>query len=145
MKELVCVEQRNAQTEFYFNCVFPTTLRASLPTDALKRLGNLVASMAKGKKRRFKWKAKAKADWGCFDFTVEGKIGKNSFISFDFEIYNNMFESVSQGFCVFDSYSKEGLLQFGSQLATLQETKKACLHECAQASDNPFTDEYKKH
>lgn len=141
MEELVRFTKTDTGTELCFESSFPTVLKISVNEKSLCRLGDTLCRLASKKRGGFEWEAKVKADWGVFVFKVCGRVCKGiPALELEYAMPHYKFKAISQCFSRYDTFSFEGLLQFGEGLKRLVDGKSAVLYSCPCLSDNPFNE-----
>lgn len=139
MEKLVLFTRLDDGVKLYFHSCFPNEIKAEIKQKELLRLGKRLCRLGE-KGHNFTWKATATAEWGSFVFKVKGQ--KAPSLSFEYQMYNTDFKTVSDCENYYDLISSEGLGQFGEELKTLENGKSAVLYKVTSPPETPFAYEY---
>jgi len=139
MEILVRFVKAGEETELCFESSFPNVLNVIFQKKDTYSLGNMLCRLGTKRRGGFKWEAKVKAPWGDFVFKVQGKVFKGTpRLEFEYTMPHYKFKAVSDCMSVYEDFSFEGLLQFGTELKELEDGKSATLYSCPPLSENPF-------
>jgi len=126
MESLIRITQTDDKTGFYFYSCFPTEIIVKAAKDDFLRLGKLLIRLGR-KKRGFTWCATVTASHGSFPLKVTGQ--KGPCLTFEYQIFNALFKTVSDCENFYNTASYEGVLQFGEEFSALESGKNATLYE----------------
>ena len=141
MERLVRFTKSGEETELFFNCCFPNVIKIVLQKADTDRLGDLLQAFGKKRGGSFTWNAGVGARWGSFVFKIRASFDRKRkvpVLELEYTKLNERFETVSDCYNRYDSFSFEGALQFGLELKELEDGKCATLYACPPLSVNPF-------